>query len=557
MNTPTTYRPTLFASGLNRPSNARPWILAGAPIGTVAGELSPRMVGELATYASRGGLVFVDSGAFPAFRKGTEVNFDAVVDTYLELANATDRPGNLHLVAPDVVGDQAATFELLAQYAGELSQLADLGVTLLVPIQRGELSILEAFDRTEAILPEAVLRTEWVVALPFNAHAWDTDSAVELASDRVVSRIHLLGGGVAKVAKVAGILGDPLEDEATEIQGDACRIVAWRGSYAVKGGRNHRASDRLVRGIEDFDSALDDVEAWDAWEAQDGDDWTALKRQAFEEALWRLACAEAGNPALAVAPWECLDSYQPPAAAAAPACLYCGEEETFEVLEVWVEERAFQVETCCEGAHAELCAWLEEADDATFREWFRLQTGIRPRRVFETDGAFRLDYGLRLGPVTLATAKSFVREHHRHRGPGQDEHRPPCSWRWGHGLYNGATLVGVAMVGRPVARRLDPTQVLEVNRLALDPNLPRELVEHGASKLYAAAAREGRRRGFSRIVTYVLASEAGTSVKAAGWELEATTRGGSWNRPSRPRRDSGPTDPKVRYGRRLRKGAAA
>jgi hypothetical protein len=77
--------------------------------------------------------------------------------------------------------------------------------------------------------------------------------------------------------------------------------------------------------------------------------------------------------------------------------------------------------------------------------------------------------------------------------------------------------------------------------------------------LYAAVAREARRRGFQHIISYTadsdeaatLASELGTSLKAAGWVPEHPTRGGSWNRPSRPRRDAAPTCPKVRWGRSL------
>jgi hypothetical protein len=52
---------------------------------------------------------------------------------------------------------------------------------------------------------------------------------------------------------------------------------------------------------------------------------------------------------------------------------------------------------------------------------------------------------------------------------------------------------------------------MEVVRVATDgtPN--------ACSILYAACARAARVLGFSRIVTYVLEDEAGTSVRAAGW----------------------------------------
>ena len=62
-----------------------------------------------------------------------------------------------------------------------------------------------------------------------------------------------------------------------------------------------------------------------------------------------------------------------------------------------------------------------------------------------------------------------------------------------------------------------------------------------------------------RIITYTLASESGTSLTAAGWVRVATTDGGSWSRPSRPRSDSHPLDEKVRWhaARPARQGSAA
>ena len=41
-----------------------------------------------------------------------------------------------------------------------------------------------------------------------------------------------------------------------------------------------------------------------------------------------------------------------------------------------------------------------------------------------------------------------------------------------------------------------------------------------------------------RMVTYTLASEGGTSLRAAGWRAVADVRGKSWSRPGRPRVDT-------------------
>lgn len=235
-------------------------------------------------------------------------------------------------------------------------------------------------------------------------------------------------------------------------------------------------------------------------------------------------------------------------------CEYCGEERTLGVLEVWPDERAFMIETCCEAYQ---WAMLDELGDPElhrnpewfrgFSEWLWNEAGLEARTLYVTDdGLIRIDWGLELRPVSLQEAKAWVREHHRHNPP-------PAGWRWGHAVYNGPDLVGVAMVGRPVARKIDHTEVVEVNRVCIDPTLDPGLVWNAASMLYGAAAREAKRRGFSRIITYTLEGELGTTLKAAGWLEDGKTKGGTWNRPSRARKDKAPTCRKVRWARQLRK----
>jgi hypothetical protein len=86
-----------------------------------------------------------------------------------------------------------------------------------------------------------------------------------------------------------------------------------------------------------------------------------------------------------------------------------------------------------------------------------------------------------------------------------------------------------------VARALDNGWTLEVTRCCTDST------PHAASMLYAAAWRAAKALGYTRLITYTLISEPGTSLKAAGWKTLYTTDGGSWNCPSRPRVDKAPT----------------
>jgi hypothetical protein len=53
--------------------------------------------------------------------------------------------------------------------------------------------------------------------------------------------------------------------------------------------------------------------------------------------------------------------------------------------------------------------------------------------------------------------------------------------------------------------------------------------------------------GYRRLVTYILTTEPGTSLRAAGWRCMGQAGGGSWNRPSRPRVDKHPLQQKLRW----------
>lgn len=132
---------------------------------------------------------------------------------------------------------------------------------------------------------------------------------------------------------------------------------------------------------------------------------------------------------------------------------------------------------------------------------------------------------LDLCPVSFREATAFVQRFHRH-------HQPSRGMKFAIGVEADGQLVGIAMVGRPVARMFDDGWTLEVNRTATDgyPN--------ANPMLYAAAWRAAKALGYRRLVTYTLASESGSSLRAAGWRVigERSPRPG-WSVPSRPRLD--------------------
>jgi hypothetical protein len=89
-------------------------------------------------------------------------------------------------------------------------------------------------------------------------------------------------------------------------------------------------------------------------------------------------------------------------------------------------------------------------------------------------------------------------------------------------------------------------RVLEVTRLVTDGS------KNACSALYAAAARIGKELGYEVIQTFILETEPGTSLKAAGWRFDGVSPGGSWANSTRPfARQDQPQCKKHRWVRHL------
>lgn len=130
---------------------------------------------------------------------------------------------------------------------------------------------------------------------------------------------------------------------------------------------------------------------------------------------------------------------------------------------------------------------------------------------------------LKAVPMELKDVQNYIDTYHRHhKASHRDKFRLGCE-------IDGK-IVGVIQVGRPVSRILDDGHTLEVLRLCSDGT------DNVCSFLYSRAARIGKEMGYDKIITYILESENGASLKASGWKLEADHVGGaSWDTSSRPR----------------------
>jgi hypothetical protein len=146
---------------------------------------------------------------------------------------------------------------------------------------------------------------------------------------------------------------------------------------------------------------------------------------------------------------------------------------------------------------------------------------------------------IKIIPITLKTANDFVTKHHRHHSKAQG-----CKFCIGVTDDKGL-LRGVAIVGRPVSRFLDNGITAEVTRCCTDG------YGNACSFLYAACGRIAKHMGYDCIITYILATEKGTSLKASDWTRRGLCGGNSWDTPSRPRPNSPNLGKKVMYSKKL------
>ena len=122
---------------------------------------------------------------------------------------------------------------------------------------------------------------------------------------------------------------------------------------------------------------------------------------------------------------------------------------------------------------------------------------------------------LEIVPITLRTANAFVTDYHRH-------HPAVVGCKFAIGCEDNGKLCGVAICGRPVSRYLDDGRTLEINRLCTDGT------RNACSKLYGASVRIAKAMGYKKVITYILESESGSSLKASNFVCEGKAGGTHW-----------------------------
>lgn len=151
-------------------------------------------------------------------------------------------------------------------------------------------------------------------------------------------------------------------------------------------------------------------------------------------------------------------------------------------------------------------------------------------------------------PIFQDEAFAFIQRHHRHhRKPVGTIFQIACATFYAacdiksRQEIEVSEIVGVATVGRPIANKLQDGFTAEVTRLCTDGT------SNACSMLYAACWRTAKNMGYLKLITYILDSEPGTSVYAAGWRFVGIRGGVTWNSKNRPRVDKHPLQKKLLF----------
>ena len=254
-----------YASGMSRRRDMDAAIESAAGLGTEIGELSDRGMTRIAEAVAEGKPVFVDSGAFNAFkramREGTpelsRLDFERVFAKYNELsrrvrehaeANKHSRlnHGLLMMVAPDVIGDQKATLELVEEHADQIAEWIEAGHEVIVPFQKGPIDQYEAFMRVHAALGGL----PFVVGIPSAAEALSTADLRRLLSQPYKpDRIHVLGAvSSRRMEERMAVIRDAYEDDVPGVTADA---MVMRSNLHEIGGMSGQEKFDKIREILD------------------------------------------------------------------------------------------------------------------------------------------------------------------------------------------------------------------------------------------------------------------------------------------------------------------
>ena len=188
-----------FASGSNHAGEIQGFAQIGTHVGVAVDELNVDSIWALKQLAGTCLSAFVDSGAFSEVAFGADgprvakpishADWLTRLDVMLSLARALG--SQVYVVAPDMVGHRAETLARLRRYAPQVRQIRAYGARVIVPIQKGDVS-MAAFDNAAS---EALGFDDYVRGAPMRRGVTTVDDLRDFLANRRIAALHLLGLG--------------------------------------------------------------------------------------------------------------------------------------------------------------------------------------------------------------------------------------------------------------------------------------------------------------------------------------------------------------------------
>lgn len=240
-----------FVSGSNHVGEIRGLMMSGNNVGVAAPHVTQAVENELSLYAGGLSKVFVDSGAFSEVTFGangpvitspiTDSDWDDILALYARLADMGWRRHQLYLVAPDCVGFQDITLARLAKYADRIKALMASKVNIIVPVQKGALSMADF-----ALKAIEILGTDNVVwGVPSKKDATTVADIAAFVTAIQPNRIHLLGLGTKSKRWPEAVRAIRAACGETIIFSDSVRITAMVGRSGKTPRKLTAATDKV------------------------------------------------------------------------------------------------------------------------------------------------------------------------------------------------------------------------------------------------------------------------------------------------------------------------
>lgn len=237
-----------YHSGMSSQADFQACIATNTPAGVVAGSCSTSMLfGSIPRFIQNGGHLFVDSGAFTAFRRNEPMDWVKIMTKYRMIISSTDGSPRVSIVAPDVVGDQAATVELWKKYQREIREWIASGVRVIVPLQAGEMPAEDLL----ALAKELFATDKFCAGIPSNEAALSIDDCRGLKHNdfHILGRVVMSGDVQEKInALLANCQDARLTSDANWLRSRTRTISSLRDKMEINqiAMRRTRAVERAL-----------------------------------------------------------------------------------------------------------------------------------------------------------------------------------------------------------------------------------------------------------------------------------------------------------------------